>query len=145
MGQDKIGRYPLHFHLAGNMPPNTYLRYNSIRKTNFRCVTIHASHNIVVDSNVAFDALGHCFYLEDGVEMNNTFSNNLAVWVQPKVAGERIGSDGTDGKRLFFLSMKNYPPNFLSTNKFFLINSLKILFNVNLFNFFPSIFSDIFL
>ena len=110
MGQDKIGRYPLHFHLAGNMPPNTYLRYNSIRKTNFRCVTIHASHNIVVDSNVAFDALGHCFYLEDGVEMNNTFSNNLAVWVQPKVAGERIGSDGTDGN--FFSQCENFflPP-----------------------------------
>jgi hypothetical protein len=97
MGQDKIGRYPFHFHMAGQMPANTYIRYNSIRKSNFRCVTIHASHNILVDSNVAYDSLGHCFFLEDGVEQNNTFSNNLAIWVQPKLTGERTGSDGVEG------------------------------------------------
>ena len=62
-----------------------------------RCVTIHATDNVVIQSNVAYNITGHCFYLEDGVEQNNTFNGNLAVYVKPKLLGDRLGSDGTDG------------------------------------------------
>jgi hypothetical protein len=31
--------------------------------------------------NVAFDVTGHCYYLEEGVEENNTIAYNLASYV----------------------------------------------------------------
>ena len=30
----------------------------------YRCFTIHATSNLLVQNNVAFDSTGHCFYLE---------------------------------------------------------------------------------
>jgi hypothetical protein len=32
----------------------------------YRCLTIHATSNLLVQNNVAFDTTGHCFYLEVG-------------------------------------------------------------------------------
>jgi cell migration-inducing and hyaluronan-binding protein len=52
MGQDQIARYPVHFHMCGVVPPGTYVRYNSIHNSVFRCVTIHASHGVLVDSSI---------------------------------------------------------------------------------------------
>ena len=34
-----------------------------------------------VSNNVAYDVIGHCFYLEDGVEELNTISYNLAAHI----------------------------------------------------------------
>ena len=89
---------------TGEMPEGTYVRYNSIRSSNFRCVTIHGAHNVLIDSNIGYNILGHCYYLEDGVEQNNTFNNNLAVWVQPKNSGQHIGSDNNDGISAFWIT-----------------------------------------
>ena len=71
MGQDKIGRYPVHFHMVGVLPVGTYVRYNSIRDTNFRCLVIHGSHGVTVTSNVAYDAFGHCYYFEGTENFQN--------------------------------------------------------------------------
>ncbi len=40
---------------------------------------VHATHNVTVDSNVAFNTSGHCFMTEEGGEMDNTFVNNLGM------------------------------------------------------------------
>jgi hypothetical protein len=64
MGQaNSVGRYPVHFHMCGQVPVGTYVRYNSIHHSNFRCVTIHGSHGVTVEGNVAYDHYGHCFFL----------------------------------------------------------------------------------
>lgn len=44
-----------------------------------RCIVIHASHNLTIDSNVAYNTAGHCFLLEEGGESNNTFINNIGA------------------------------------------------------------------
>lgn len=40
---------------------------------------IHGSHNVTLDSNVAYDTKGHCFLLEDSGEMDNVLTGNLAA------------------------------------------------------------------
>eukprot|EP00775_Hariotina_reticulata_P007671 gene7671-7873_t len=74
------GRYPLHFHLVGETS-NAYLKNNVIYRSNWRCVTIHATNGVHVYGNVGFDVHGHCYYLEDGVEERNILERNLAAYI----------------------------------------------------------------
>ena len=58
-----------------------YLTDSSIHRSFYRCVSIHGTHGALISQNVAFDAIGHCYYLEDGVEEDNVFVNNLAAHI----------------------------------------------------------------
>jgi hypothetical protein len=79
MGQKDIrARYPFHWHLVGHAP-GQYIRNSSIHESYNRCVTVHGTHDTLVDDNVCFDFIGHGYFLEDGVETNNTFNHNLGV------------------------------------------------------------------
>ncbi|KAM9953074.1 hypothetical protein ACTFIR_008132 [Dictyostelium discoideum] len=83
MGQRNIkARYPLHYHL-GKVLKNSYISDCSVTNSYYRCYTIHGTNNVTLTRNVAFDVSGHCYYLEDGVEMDNTISFNLAAYVHP--------------------------------------------------------------
>ena len=64
MGQTNIlGRYPMHFHLLGR-GSRGYLKDSSIFRSFYRCVSIHGTYGVTVSENVAFDVVGHCYYLE---------------------------------------------------------------------------------
>ena len=78
----RLGRYPIHFHLNGNVSGN-YVRGCSIHHTFNRAITIHAVHNLLVEHNVVFNVMGHAFFLEDGIETKNILQYNLAVFVRP--------------------------------------------------------------
>jgi hypothetical protein len=81
MGQTNVlGRYPMHFHMLGNCP-GCYFKHSSVRRSFYRCISVHGTNQITVSENVAFDVLGYCYYLEDGVEEKNTISFNLAAFV----------------------------------------------------------------
>jgi hypothetical protein len=81
MGQTNIlGRYPMHFHELKNCQ-TCYFRQSSVHRSYYRCVSIHGTHNVTVSENVAFDVTGYCYYLEDGVEEDNTISFNLAAHI----------------------------------------------------------------
>lgn len=92
MGQKaSSGRYPLHMHLLGTAV-NTYLKNSSIHHSYNRCVTLHGTNQVSVLANVAYDAVGHCFFLEDGIETKNVFDQNLGL-VTRKPATYLIPSD----------------------------------------------------
>jgi G8 domain len=81
MGQTNVlGRYPIHFHLLGNCP-SCYVSASSFYHSFYRCVAIHGTNQALVTENVAYDVTGYCYYLEDGVEENNTLSFNLAAHI----------------------------------------------------------------
>jgi cell migration-inducing and hyaluronan-binding protein len=42
-------------------------------------VTVHGTDNLRVENNVTFNTVGHCFFLEDGIETGNEFVRNLAI------------------------------------------------------------------
>ncbi|XP_072025340.1 fibrocystin-L-like [Amphiura filiformis] len=78
----RLGRYPIHFHLNGNVTGN-YVRGCSIHDTFNRAVTIHGVHNLLIEHNVAYNIMGHAYFLEDGIETNNIIQYNLAIFVRP--------------------------------------------------------------
>uniref|UniRef100_A0A9J8AAL9 Cell migration inducing hyaluronidase 1 n=1 Tax=Cyprinus carpio carpio TaxID=630221 RepID=A0A9J8AAL9_CYPCA len=88
MGQQSLGHYPIHFHMNGDVDekggynPPTYVKDLSIHHTFSRCVTIHATNGLLVKDIVGYDALGHCFFTEDGPEERNTFDHCLGLLVK---------------------------------------------------------------
>jgi cell migration-inducing and hyaluronan-binding protein len=79
MGQNlTLARYPIHWHLVGDAK-GQYIRNAAIHDTYNRCVTVHGTHNLRVENNVTYNNVGHCFFLEDGIETGNEFVRNLGI------------------------------------------------------------------
>ncbi len=79
MGQhENLARYPIHWHLVGDTQ-GQYVENSAIHDTYSRCVTVHGTHNIRVENNVAYNNVGHCYFLEDGVEHDNQYLSNLGL------------------------------------------------------------------
>ncbi|CAH1264686.1 TMEM2 [Branchiostoma lanceolatum] len=99
MGQQVQGSYPVHFHMAGDVDEvggysrPTYVRELSIHHCFSRCVTIHGTHGLLVQDTVGYDTLGHCFFLEDGVEQRNVLDHNLGLVTR---AGTLLPTDRDD-------------------------------------------------
>src|SRR3984885_11730450 len=79
MGQNMhLARYPIHWHLIGDAQ-GQYIRNSAIHDTYSRCVTVHGTNYLSVENNVTYNNIGHCFFLEDGVEHGNQFVHNLGI------------------------------------------------------------------
>ncbi len=79
MGQNMhLARYPIHWHLIGDAQ-GQYIRNSAIHDTYSRCVTVHGTNYLSVENNVTYNNIGHCFFLEDGVEHDNQFVHNLGI------------------------------------------------------------------
>ena len=79
MGQNlHLARYPIHWHLDGE-GAGQYIENSSIHDTFSRCVTIHGTNDVRVEDNVTYNTVGHCFFIEDGIEHGNQILNNLAI------------------------------------------------------------------
>jgi hypothetical protein len=88
-----IGRYGLHWHLAGY--PRDFKGYlpadagNYTRDATFangsnwlsfsRWVVLHGTHNVSIRNNVFFVSYGSGLFVEDGTEIANTFEHNLCL------------------------------------------------------------------
>ncbi|XP_077349351.1 fibrocystin-L [Lithobates pipiens] len=78
----RLGRYPIHWHLMGDVQFKSYVRGCGIHQTYNRAVTIHNTHHLLVEHNVIYDIMGGAFFIEDGIEHGNVLQYNLAVFVQ---------------------------------------------------------------
>ncbi|KAI9015632.1 hypothetical protein DFJ74DRAFT_732320 [Hyaloraphidium curvatum] len=85
MGQTNVlGRYPLHFHLMGSQEGRAVGAVAtdcSVHRSFFRCFAVHGTDFARLHENTAYDATGHCFFLEDGVEENNELHYNFGAHV----------------------------------------------------------------
>src|SRR5687767_12694694 len=82
MGQHMtLARYPIHWHLVGDAK-GQYIKNASIHDTYSRCVTVHGTNFLRVENNVTYNIVGHCFFLEDGIEHSNEFVRNLAIQIK---------------------------------------------------------------
>ncbi|XP_034748677.1 fibrocystin-L-like [Etheostoma cragini] len=77
-----LGRYPIHWHLMGNVNYESYVRGCAIHQTFNRAVSIHNTHRLLVEHNVIYDIMGGAFFIEDGIETQNILQYNLAVFVK---------------------------------------------------------------
>ena len=90
MGQNlTLARYPIHWHLVGDAN-GQYIKNASIHDTYNRCVTVHGTNNVLVQNNVTYNTVGHCFFLEDGIEHGNQFIHNLAIQVKCHTSKECV-------------------------------------------------------
>ncbi|XP_030002867.1 PKHD1 like 1, tandem duplicate 2 [Sphaeramia orbicularis] len=78
----RLGRYPIHWHLMGDVQYMSYVRGCAIHQTFNRAVTIHNTHNLLVERNVIYNIMGGAFFIEDGIETGNIVQYNLAVFVK---------------------------------------------------------------
>ena len=79
MGQHmQLARYPIHWHINGDVT-GQYIQNSAIHDTYSRCVTIHGTDNLRVQNNVTYNTVGHCFFMEDGVETGNQIIKNLGI------------------------------------------------------------------
>ncbi|EPY73205.1 transmembrane protein 2 [Camelus ferus] len=89
MGQQHLGRYPVHFHLCGDVDYKggyrhaTFVDGLSIHHSFSRCITVHGTNGLLIKDTIGFDTLGHCFFLEDGIEQRNTLFHNLGLLTKP--------------------------------------------------------------
>lgn len=90
----KLGRYPLHWHLARDVP-GQYIRNSSIHHSYNRCITIHGTNRAVVANNVCYDHVGHGFFLEDGSETGNVLTGNLGLVTRKPANGEALLASDT--------------------------------------------------
>ena len=80
MGQNMhLARYPIHWHLIGDGGRGQYIKNSAIHNTYSRCVTVHGTNYLDVENNVTYNNIGHCFFLEDGIEHGNQFVHNLGI------------------------------------------------------------------
>src|SRR6185437_3055118 len=73
-----LARYPIHWHLVGE-GKGQYIQNSAIHDTYSRCVTVHGTNDVRVENNVTYNTVGHCFFLEDGIEHGNQFIHNLGM------------------------------------------------------------------
>ncbi|WP_422931178.1 G8 domain-containing protein [Singulisphaera sp. PoT] len=74
-----LGKYSLHFHLAGESMRGGSVIGASIWDSKNRWITVHGTSYLVFRDNVGYKSVGHGFFLEDGTETRNVFDRNLAV------------------------------------------------------------------
>src|ERR1700722_17798092 len=102
MGQNMhLARYPIHRHLIGDAQ-GQYIKNSAIHDAYSRCVTVHGTNYLDVENNVTYNNIGHCFFLEDGVEHGNQFVHNLGILTKchpdaPCVATNLAPFGATDG------------------------------------------------
>jgi cell migration-inducing and hyaluronan-binding protein len=127
MGQNMhLARYPIHWHLVGDAK-GQYVKNSAIHDTYSRCVTVHGTNYVDVENNVTYNNIGHCFFLEDGIEHDNKFVHNLGILTKchPEApciptnlaaAGEpRNGTNGQNAKDILIPS-DNTASTFWITN-----------------------------
>src|SRR5271154_346551 len=106
MGQNMhLARYPIHWHIVGE-GQGQYIENSSIHDPYSRCVTVHGTNNVRVENNVAFNTVGHCYFLEDAVETGNQFIHNLGMKTKCHPDGKpcvptNLGPIGSEGKPVF--------------------------------------------
>jgi hypothetical protein len=74
----KNGRYPIHFHMTGNVA-GSYIKNVAIDSSHNRGITLHGVQELHLEGNVIYKNRGHSIFIEDGVETHNMVLNNLVV------------------------------------------------------------------
>eukprot|EP00756_Hemistasia_phaeocysticola_P051301 Hpha_TRINITY_DN26474_c0_g1::TRINITY_DN26474_c0_g1_i1::g.33949::m.33949 len=94
MGQaNHLARYPVHWHLAGPSS-GSYIRDAAVHHCFQRCVVVHGTQGVHVNTTACYRTMGHGFYLEDAVETGNILAHNLALRILP---GPLLCSDNPYG------------------------------------------------
>jgi RNA polymerase sigma factor (sigma-70 family) len=104
-----LGRYSLHYHLAGDTMRGSSVIGASIWDSDNRWLTIHGTNYLVVRDCVGYQSKGHGFFLEDGTEVYNVLDHNLAVqaYTARPLPQQVIPFDRNDGSGFWWANSHN--------------------------------------
>jgi hypothetical protein len=104
-----LGKYSLHFHLAGDTMRGSSVVGASFWDSGNRWVTIHATNYLVVRDCVGYQSIGHGFYLEDGTEVDNVLDGNLAVqaFTGNPLPAQNLPFDNNGGAGFWWANSRN--------------------------------------
>jgi hypothetical protein len=104
-----LGRYSLHYHLAGDTMRGSYVIGASIWDSGNRWLTIHGTNYLVVRDCIGYQSLGHGFFLEDGTEVYNVLDRNLAVqaYTAKPLPKQVLPFDPNDGSGFWWANSLN--------------------------------------
>jgi G8 domain-containing protein len=107
--ENTLGRYSLHFHLAGDTMRGSSVIGASIWDSGNRWLTIHGTNYLVVRDCVGYRSVGHGFFLEDGTEVCNVLDRNLAVQAVAgkPLKGQSLPFDRNDGAGFWWANSLN--------------------------------------
>ena len=94
-GKSKLGAYPIHLHMMGDVANQPILNGNSVHHSYNKCFTIHSTQNVTIQNNVCARIVGHIFYQEIGDEGNTTFLSNLGLGAMSHYFDIHEGRGGT--------------------------------------------------
>ena len=77
----ELGKYPIHFHMAGETIPGSYVKGASIWDSGNRFITVHSTQYVSLSYNIGYNAVGHGFFFEIGDEVYVTMDHNLGILV----------------------------------------------------------------
>lgn len=78
-----LARYPVHFHQLGAAAGGSSVRDCSIHHCFNRAISLHASEFVTLEGNVAYDTIGHTYYMEGDLTRNCTLRSNLGLGARP--------------------------------------------------------------
>jgi len=81
----KLGHYPLHFHMARQVAPDTFIKDSTINESMTRWIVLHSTQGVLMQRNIGYKSIGHGFYLESGTETDNKFYSNLGIFARASV------------------------------------------------------------
>lgn len=100
-----LGQYCFHFHLTGyaksftgylpngsKYPRDLVVRNSAIWCSMSRWITVHGATELEISNNVGFMTFGSGYFVEDGVELYNTFDHNLGAYAIPAVQSDYLNS-----------------------------------------------------
>eukprot|EP00440_Ansanella_granifera_P037063 gb/GFBE01040220.1/.p1 GENE.gb/GFBE01040220.1/~~gb/GFBE01040220.1/.p1 ORF type:complete len:1500 (+),score=225.46 gb/GFBE01040220.1/:1-4500(+) len=102
-----MGRYCLHFHLMRKCPRCVF-QGNAVVEGQHVGITIHGTHQSLVDQNVVWDARANGVYTEDGNEMDNTISRNVVICTDyRKCKVDWVSGNSVQTAGIFLIGMSN--------------------------------------
>jgi hypothetical protein len=104
-----LGRYPLHFHLAGDTMRGTSVVGAAIVDSHNRWITVHGTRYLLVRDCVGYRSVGHGFFLEDGTEVWNVLDRNLGVHAfrGKALRDQALPFDPNDGAAFWWANGRN--------------------------------------
>jgi hypothetical protein len=121
----RIAHYPVHFHMARDTPPNTFIQDCSVHDSMTRWYTVHGTHGLTLARNVGYLSIGHGYYIEDGTEIANQFFSNIGIFARSavdnpqnprQVPGILSAPDGIGGENVPYHTDFDHPAVFWIMN-----------------------------
>jgi len=116
--QGVLGRNPINFKDNGDLTGSS-VKKNSITLSNNRCVNVHGTDGLYIGENVAYDTIGHCYALELGTEINNSFDKNIGILTKKATTQATGETDNTPATFLITHPGNSWTGNVAAGSEFF--------------------------